>query len=315
MGGGGHCRSPQNRSRRPATSRGSKHRPSQPGTATSEFGASQVSPRPTRCREQPRRRLGESGRRGASRGQRDPVPAGTAFGALGVGRALPFPMSADPGGDRGHLQSAPLGQRHPRCVRSPSFWDDSTRKGPPPPREMVVLPEVTQQWGGRAGAQPQTSTEQALRTWRPLSTVGRQGGRQGVTPPAPLLPARPPPGTPVLLSSASRGRLGRGSEGLRGPVGAIAWVTLARLLGMEEIICERLRAIGPGGETPHGVGAVTREGPGAGAEGPGKREPLEGWHPAGRALSPGGPQLGPNPGGANRWNGPQGPGDKTKGPR
>lgn len=36
-------------------------------------------------------------------------------------------------------------------------------------------------------------------------------------------------------------------------------VTLARLLGMEEIICERLQAISPGlGETFHVVGAVTR---------------------------------------------------------
>lgn len=217
MGGGGHCRSPQNRSRRPATSRGSKHRPSQPGTATSEFGASQVSPCPTRCREQPRRRLGESGRRDASRGQRDPVPAGTAFGALGVGRALPFPMSADPGGDRGHLRSAPLGQWHPCCVRSPSFWDDSTRKGPPPPREMSCPARGhsavgRQGWGPapdqhRAGAQNMASAVHR-------GPAGRAPGRNSSS----TSPSRPPASWDPR--AAQLGLQGPAGDGLRGALRA-----------------------------------------------------------------------------------------------
>lgn len=76
------------------------------------------------------------------------------------------------------------------------------------------------------------------------------------------LRGQPEEGSPLCCSDqppGARSRLEMGSEGLQGPVGAIAWVTLARLLGREEIICERLRAISPGlGETFHWVGAVTR---------------------------------------------------------
>lgn len=157
----------------------------------------------------------------------------------------------------------------------------------------------------RAGAQNMASAVHR-------GPAGRAPGRNASS----TSPSRPPASWDPR--AAQLGLQGPAGDGLRGAPrarGCHRMVTLARLLGMEEIICERLRAIGPGGETPHGVGAVTREGPGTGAEGPGKREPSEGWHPAGRALSPGRAQLGPNPRGANRWNGPQGPGDKTKGPR